>query len=241
MVKSLADMRVLLVGAGGLGCPAALALAAAGVGTLVLADDDEVDLTNLHRQVLFEPEDVGRHKVDAACQRLAAKFPRVRFEGKKTRFLPETAKQLSRDVDLVVEGSDNFPTKFLVADACALERKPVVHGAALRWHGTVLAVSAEGRPCYRCLFEDVPSGEAASCASAGVMGPVCGVIGALMADAAIAMLRGEPRGGVLVSFDGLALTRRTHRTRARATCPLCSETASPPVLERARYVVEGPC
>jgi adenylyltransferase/sulfurtransferase len=241
MVKALADVRVLLVGAGGLGCPSALALAAAGVGTLVIADDDEVDLTNLHRQVLFEPEDVGRHKVDAVCERLAAKFPETRFVGKKTRFLPETARDLTRDVDLVVEGSDNFPTKFLVSDACALERRAVVHGAALRWHGTVLSVSAEGRPCYRCLFEDVPAGEAASCASAGVMGPVCGVIGAFMADAAVALLRGEPRGGTLVSFDGLTMNRRTHRTRARAGCPSCGEGAPPVVLDRARYMAGGAC
>lgn len=240
-MKALEDTRVLLVGAGGLGCPAALALAAAGVGTLVVADDDEVDLTNLHRQVLFEPEDVGRHKVDAACERLAATFPKLRLVGKRTRFLPETARELTQDVDLVVEGSDNFPTKFLASDACALERKPVVHGAALRWHGTVLAVSAEGRPCYRCLFEDVPTGEAASCASAGVMGPVCGVVGALMADAALALLRGESRGGTLVSFDGLAMKRRTHVTRARASCPSCGETAPPVVLERSRYVAGGTC
>lgn len=236
---SLSSLHVLLVGVGGLGCPAAWALAEAGVGTLLLADDDEVDASNLHRQVLFGPADVGRDKVDAAVAALSARYPATAVVGHATRFLPSVAADLLDGVDVVVEGADNFATKFLVADACALARKPVVHGAALRWVGTALAVSAGGRPCYRCLFEDLPPGPAPSCADAGVMGPVCGVVGALMADLAL-RLAGAPDGvgvgGTLVSFDGKRLARRTTRVAARARCELCREGAPAPHLVTERYL-----
>ncbi len=234
------ELRVLLVGIGGLGCPAALALAEAGVGTLVIADDDEVDATNLHRQILFEEADVGLHKVDAAVAALARRYPETRFLPRKTRFLPHLALELLEGIDVVVEGSDNFPTKFLVADACALAQKPVVHGAALRWLGTVLAVGPRQRPCYRCIFEDLPPGDAPSCADAGVIGPVCGVVGALMADLALSLGgAGQARAavdGLLVTFDGKRLSRRSHHLRARAACELCGEGARGPELSPLRYV-----
>ncbi len=233
---SLSSLRVLLVGVGGLGCPTAWALAEAGVGTLLLADDDEVDASNLHRQILFGPADVGHDKVGAAVAALSGRYPAIRVVGHATRFLPGVAAELLDGADVVVEGADNFATKFLVADACALARKPVVHGAALRWLGTALAVSAVGRPCYRCLFEDLPPGPAPSCADAGVMGPVCGVVGALMADLALRLAASAEVGGTLVSFDGKGLVRRTTRVAARAGCELCREGAPPPRLTTERYL-----
>lgn len=229
-------LRVLVVGAGGLGCPAALALAGAGVGTLALADDDEVDAHNLHRQLLYRRADVGAPKVDAAKSELERRFPGLRVVAHATRFLPSTAEALLAEVDVVVEGADNFATKFLVADACARYQRPVVHGAALRWNGTVLAVSASRRPCYRCVFEDIPPGPAPSCATAGVMGPVCGVVGALMAEAALRLARvPSEEAGVLRSFDGKALETRTARMRARRSCRLCGDEAVPPRLVGSDY------
>jgi molybdopterin/thiamine biosynthesis adenylyltransferase len=231
---SFEGLRVLLVGVGGLGCPAALALAAAGVGSLALADDDEVDPSNLHRQILYSEADVGASKVRCATAVLTKRYPRLRVIEHETRFLPHVAEHLLRDVDVVVEGADNFATKFLVADACALYQKPVIHGAALQWQGTVLSVAREGRPCYRCVFEDLPAGPAPSCAEAGVMGPVCGVIGALMAEAALKLVRSD-RGGTFHSFDGKALRLRSHQVGPRPGCPLCGSAARRPSLDVSDY------
>ncbi len=233
---SFVGLRVLLVGAGGLSCPAALALAAAGVGTLAIADDDEVERSNLHRQILYSQADVGASKAQCAARALQMQFPHVAVIPHETRFLPHLAKQLLADVDLVVEGADNFATKFLVADACALYEKPVVHGAALRWVGTVLSVGPRGRPCYRCVFEDMPDGPSPSCADAGVMGPVCGIVGALMAEAAL-RLAGGGEGGALVSFDGKSLAMRTRAMRPRRDCRLCGAGADTPTLDASRYAV----
>lgn len=139
-------MKALVVGIGGLGCPAAIVLARAGVEVIGIADDDLVDVTNLHRQILFDERDVGRSKVQAAARRLAAIAPAVRVVTHETRLLPQNAIELVSAYDVVVEGSDNFATKFLAADAAAIAKKPIVHGAAVRWHGTALAVGAEGGP-----------------------------------------------------------------------------------------------
>jgi molybdopterin/thiamine biosynthesis adenylyltransferase len=231
----LAGSRVLVVGVGGLGCPAALALARAGVGTLGLADDDLVEATNLHRQILFREEDVGTPKVEAAASALLRLVPELRLERHRTRMLPHNAVELASRYDVVVEGSDNFPTKFLAADAARIARRTIVHGAAVRWHGTALVVGPSGGPCYRCLFEDVPRESAATCAEAGVVGPVVGVVAAVQADLAISVLRGEPVEGTLVTFDGKALATRRRLIPRRADCPLCSAARTIQRIDAARY------
>ncbi|HYJ10603.1 MAG TPA: ThiF family adenylyltransferase, partial [Polyangiaceae bacterium] len=175
--------RALVVGLGGLGCPVAGVLARVDELELWLCDDDLVDETNLHRQLLYREQDVGRHKLDAAehaLLELGVAPERLRLV--RSRLLPENARQLVREVDVVIEGADNFATKFLAADAAHLEARPIVHGAGIRFVATAWAVAAQGRPCYRCLFEDVPPGAQQNCSEAGVMGPVVGFCGALMAD-----------------------------------------------------------
>jgi molybdopterin/thiamine biosynthesis adenylyltransferase len=233
----LADKTALLIGIGGLGCPAAMALVDAGVGHLVLADDDQVDESNLPRQVLFGTGDVGRDKLDAAAEALLLRGAR-KLTKTRTRLLPENARELVRQADVIVEGSDNFATKFLAADASFLEGKPIVHGAGVRLHGTAWLVGASGRPCYRCLFEDVlPSESAPNCAEAGVLGPVVGILGALMADLALDALLGDrEREGQLYSFDGVPNRLRKIRLSPRKDCPLCGGSRSIQTIDEARYL-----
>ena len=228
---------VLLVGAGGIGAPAALALAAGGARAIRVVDDDRVELTNLHRQILFSEADVGRPKLEAFAAALGRRSPGVRIEPRPGRFLPATAAGLLEGVAVVVDATDNFASRFLIADACHLAAVPVVHAAAIRWRATVMAAPPAGRPCYRCLFEDLPAGPAPDCATAGVVGPVCGVAGALAADRALAVLAGRaPPYGLIATYDG-----RTDRLRAiavppRAGCPLCGDAATIASLDAARYV-----
>lgn len=232
----LAGSRVLVVGMGGLGCPAAVALARAGVGTIGLADDDVVDASNLHRQILFREEDVGAPKVEAAASALLRIAPDLRIERHATRMLPRNAVELAVRYDVVVEGSDNFPTKFLAADACRIAKRMLVHGGAVRWHGTALAVGPNGGPCYRCLFEDVPRGaDAPNCAEAGVVGPVVGIVAAVQADLAISFLTGADVAGTLFTFDGKTLASRRRRLARRADCPLCGDARSIQRIDAARY------
>jgi molybdopterin/thiamine biosynthesis adenylyltransferase len=232
------ESRVLLVGLGGLGCPAALALVHAGVAELVLCDDDVVDEGNLHRQILYGPADVGKDKLVAAQSSLsaAAEHSGTHLTAMPGRFLPENARELVRGVDLVIEGADNFATKFLVADAAHIERRPVVHGAGIRWVGTAWAVAPGGQPCYRCLFEDVPVGPQASCDSAGVMGPVVGVVGAMMAELALRIAAGRPTYSELWSFDGKRDALRKVLVPARASCALCGSASSIHDTDESRYL-----
>ncbi len=242
--SDLKSRSVLIVGLGGLGCPAALSLARAGVGRLVLCDDDRVDESNLHRQILFSRSDVGRDKLeagrDALLQHGAGEVELVR-----SRLLPENSRELVRGVDCVVEGADNFATKFLAADSCFLESKPIVHGACVRFVGTAWSIGPEGRPCYRCLFEDLlPDEIAPNCSGAGVFGPVVGVVGALMADLALDSLLGEPdRRGKVFSFDGRRQLLRATPVSPRPRCPLCSSDREAPrisAITRALYTSAGP-
>jgi len=222
----------LLIGAGGLGCPAALALARSGVA-LTIVDDDRVDETNLHRQVLFRDEDGGADKAERAAARLAELTEVRAVHG---RFLPHTAGDLLEGVDVVVEGADNFATKFLAADACAIHRVPLVQAGAVRWSGWALATRNERphRACLRCVFEDVPAGHVETCAEAGVVGPVVGVLGALEAVLALRILRGDDPGGLLYSYRALDGVLRRSRVRARAECPHANETIQD--LDAARYL-----
>lgn len=227
---------VLLVGAGGIGAPAAIALAEAGVEELAIADDDLIELGNLHRQILFSDADVGAHKIDAIVAALRARTPRLVVRPIRERALPDSALGLIGGAAVVVDACDNFATRFLLADACALAEVPVVHAAAVRWKATVMAVGARGRPCYRCLFEDLPEGPAPDCATAGVVGPVCGVAGALAADAALRLLAGDASVlGRVLTYDGLGDVLRAAPVRARAGCPLCGERRVIRSLDPARY------
>lgn len=232
--------RVLLVGIGGLGCPAAIALAGA-LGpndVLGIADDDEVDASNLHRQILFGEADIGMPKVAAAMRALSPYA--VQLVAHETRLLPTNAVELVKQYDVVVEGSDNFATKFLTADACRLAERPVVHAAAVRWHGTALAVGPNGGPCYRCLFEDVPLENAPNCAEAGVIGPMVGVVAAVQADMALSLLANQPITGELFTFDGKTLAHRRRKVARRKDCPLCGDAKLIRDIEANRYV-EGVC
>lgn len=230
-----AHARVLVVGLGGLGCPAALALARAGVGSIGLCDDDRVERSNLHRQILFADADAeaGVHKVDAAVRALGALVPGVTLQAYKKRLLPKNAVDMVRGHDVVLEGADNYATKFLAADACALAGVPVVHASAVRWVGTVLAVGGAGGPCYRCLFEDVPAEEGEGCAQAGVMGPVVGIVAAVQADLALALIDGRAVAGELVTFDGRTDELRRRSLARRSDCALCGRP------QRIRHIDAG--
>jgi molybdopterin/thiamine biosynthesis adenylyltransferase len=236
-VRERRDARVLVVGVGGLGCPALLALVHAGVRRLALCDDDVVDRTNLHRQILFADADVGEPKLHAAARALRRITPDVGVVLHETRMLPGNAVDLAREADMVLEGSDNFATKFLAADACALAGVPVVHASAVRWVGTAMAVGATGQPCYRCVFEDVlPDGDAPNCAEAGVMGPMVGVVAAAQVDLALALLDGRPAAGTLVTFDGRTGALRRRTVPRRQGCPLCGAAPRIRIIDPASYV-----
>ena len=219
--QKLAAARVLIVGAGGLGSPAALYLAAAGVGALGLADDDLVGLSNLQRQVLYETGEVGRPKVEAARERLERLNPDVRVTPHALRVTTENAGELVAGYDLVLDGTDDFDTRFAVNAAAVAVRRPLVSGAVARWSGQVGVF--HGRPCYRCLVPGPPP-DAETCARVGVVGALTGVVGSLMAMEAIKLLAGagDPLSGRLLVYDGLAGTAHTARIAADPGCPVCA-------------------
>jgi molybdopterin/thiamine biosynthesis adenylyltransferase len=233
---------IVLIGAGGIGAPAAIALAAAGAGPIVVADDDRVEISNLHRQILFGDADVGRPKLEAFADALARRFPGVRVEPRPGRARPDTALGLVRGARVVIDATDNFPTRFLLADACAIAGVPVVHAAAVRWSATVMAARPEGAPCYRCLFEDLPEGDAPDCATAGVVGPVCGVAGAIAADRALRAIAGDASAfGHVVTFDGRRDHLRAVPVRPREGCPLCGPGRAIVDLDPVRYQPRTTC
>jgi molybdopterin/thiamine biosynthesis adenylyltransferase len=228
--------RALIVGLGGLGCPVVSVLARAENLELWLCDDDQVDASNLHRQLLYADDDVGQDKLDAAERALLeAGVAPERLRLVRSRLLPENARELVRQVDVVIEGADNFATKFLAADASHLEARPVVHGAGVRFVATAWAVAAHGAPCYRCLFEDVPPGAQAGCSEAGVMAPVVGFCGALMADLALRVLGGDDTAfGSLYTYDGQRDLLRRVEVSPRSDCPLCG-TSQITEIDESRY------
>ncbi len=231
------EARALVVGAGGLGSPAARLLARAGVGTIAIADDDRVELSNLHRQVLHRTADAGRDKVDSAADALRRLAPAVEVIAIRRRVDAGSALGLVRGFHVVLDGSDNFATKFLVNDACVLAGVPFVHAAAVRWGGQLLAVAA-GAPCYRCLFEELPPAlEGTSCREAGIVGPVVGVIGALQAEAALALLDGAANAtdlSSLIIYDGLTGSTRRVRFARNPHCRACGQRAFT-ALDPAEY------
>jgi len=231
---------VLLIGAGGLGCGAALALAAGGARELVVVDDDRVDESNLHRQVLHTEAAVGTLKVESLARSLGTRVPGMKVTPVVGRFDAASARRLVADAEVIVDGSDNLATKFLANDAAVLGARPLVHGAAVATGGQLLTVPAGGRPCYRCLFEELPAPDASapSCAEAGVLGPVPGVIGALQATEALRILRGESPtfSGRLIRYDSPLMTFRAVRFRANPTCRVCGESPSIISLVASEYV-----
>jgi molybdopterin/thiamine biosynthesis adenylyltransferase/rhodanese-related sulfurtransferase/molybdopterin converting factor small subunit len=224
--RKLKAARVLTIGAGGLGSPLGLYLAAAGVGTLGMVDFDVVDESNLHRQVLFGRSSVGRPKIQAAVDRLRDINPHIDVVPHEVRLDSSNALELFRDYDIVVDGTDNFPTRYLVNDACVLLGKPNVYGSIFRFEGQVSVFWGARGPCYRCLFpEPPPPGLVPSCAEGGVLGVLPGIIGSLQANEVIKLIvgAGEPLIGRLVLFDALRLKFRELKLRKNPDCPICSE------------------
>jgi len=223
--RRLKAASVLVVGAGGLGSPLALYLAAAGVGRLGIVDFDRVDRSNLQRQLLFGEGDVGRGKVEAAAARLREVNPHVRVDRHATRLTAANALELLREYDVVADGSDNFATRYLVNDACVLLGKPDVWGAVQRFEGQLAVFDATRGPCYRCLFpEPPPPGTVPSCAEAGVLGVLPGIVGLLQANEVLKLVLGigEPLIGRFLVFDALRMRFRELALRKSAHCPLCS-------------------
>jgi sulfur-carrier protein adenylyltransferase/sulfurtransferase len=224
--KRLKASRVLCVGAGGLGSPLALYLAAAGVGTIGLVDFDEVDASNLQRQILHGTKDIGRAKLESATDRLGDVNPHVRVVPHPVRLTAENALQLLAGYDVVVDGTDNFPTRYLVNDACVLLGIPNVYGSVFRWEGQLSVFGAPGGPCYRCLFrEPPPPGLVPNCAEGGVLGVLPGIIGSLQAMETIKLLlgAGESMSGRLLIFDALEMSWREVGLRRNPECPVCGD------------------
>lgn len=234
--ERLKASSVLCIGAGGLGSPILLYLAAAGVGHIGIVDADRVDVTNLQRQIVHGTAMVDELKTDSARQRLQDINPFVTVETYPTRLTSENARAILSDYDVIVDGSDNFPTRYLVNDACILLGKPLVYGAIYRFEGQASVFGTPNGPCYRCLFPKPPGpGEAPSCAEAGVLGVLPGIIGCIQANEALKLLLGigEPLAGRLLLFDALAMRFRDLNIRKRADCPVCGE--NPTIRELIDY------
>ena len=223
--RKLLNSRVLLIGAGGLGSPVALYLAAAGVGTLGIVDFDVVDLSNLQRQILHHGHDVGRLKVQSAVDTIGDLNPDVKVIPYPEALSSENVRRIFGDFDVVVNGCDNFPTRYLVNDACVFLGKPMVDGSIFKFEGQA-TVFLPGHGCYRCLYPaPPPPGVVPSCAEAGVLGVVCGVIASIQGVETIKLLLGlgEPLVGRLVFFDALAMEFRQVRYRRDLACPVCGD------------------
>lgn len=222
----LKKAKVVMVGSGGLGAPLGLYLAAAGVGRLGIVDFDTVDFTNLQRQVTFGTSDVGRKKLEAARERLSNLNPEIQIDTFETRLTSDNALDILRDYDIVVDGTDNFPTRYLVNDACVLLGKPNVYGSIFRFEGQASIFGYPGGPCYRCLYpEPPPPGLVPSCAEGGVLGVLPGIIGCIQAMETIKLIigKGEPLVGRLLLFDALGMRFRELKLRKNPECPVCGE------------------
>lgn len=233
--RKLLDARVLLVGAGGLGSPAALYLAAAGVGTLGIVDFDQVDLSNLQRQILHHGHDVGRLKVESASESIHDINPDVKVIQHPVQLSSENIMELIDNYDVILDGSDNFPTRYLINDACFMAGKPNVHGSIFLFEGQA-TVFLPGKGCYRCLFPTPPPpGLVPNCAEAGVLGVLPGIIGTIQAIETIKLILGlgDSLAGRLLLFDALAMEFREVRLKRDANCPVCGD--NPTITELVDY------
>src|SRR5215467_13350117 len=224
--KKLKAAKVLLVGTGGLGAPLGLYLAAAGIGKIGLVDFDVVDFTNLQRQVIHATKDVGRNKIDSAAEKMQAINPHLQIVKHEVALSSENALEILKDYDYVVDGTDNFPTRYLVNDACVLLGKPNVYGSIFRFEGQSTVFAYEGGPCYRCLYpEPPPPGLVPSCAEGGVLGILPGTIGLIQATETVKLILGigEPLIGRLMLYDALGMRFRELRLRKNPDCPMCGE------------------
>ena len=222
----LKQAKVLCIGTGGLGAPLGLYLAAAGVGRIGLVDFDTVDFTNLQRQVLFGTSDVGRPKIEAAAEHLRNLNPTIQIDTFETRLTSENALDLFKDYDIIVDGTDNFPTRYLVNDACVLLGKPNVYGSIFRFEGQITIFGAPGGPCYRCLYpEPPPPGLVPSCAEGGVLGVLPGIVGTIQAAETLKLIigKGDPLIGRLLLFDALGMKFRELKLRKNPECPVCGD------------------
>lgn len=224
--KKIAKSRMLIVGAGGLGSPAALYLAAAGAGTIGLIDSDVADLSNLQRQILHHTPDLGRSKVVSGKEKIQALNPDVNVVMHEDRLVAKNALELIRGYDVVIDGVDNFPAKFLINDACFFADKPLVHGGILRFDGRVFTIIPKKSACYRCVFKNPPPpGLVASCQEAGVIGVLAGIIGTIQATEALKLVLGigRPLTDRMLDFDARRTSFREIKTKRNPDCPLCGE------------------
>ena len=228
--KKLLEAKVLIIGAGGLGAPAAMYLAAAGVGTIGIADADEVDLSNLQRQIIHGTADVGKAKVQSAAETIAQMNPDVKVNTYRIFVNSTNIRELVREYDFVIDGTDNFPAKFLINDACVMEKKPFSHAGIIRFKGQLMTYVPGQGPCYRCVFRNPPPKDAVpTCKQAGVIGAMGGVIGSLQAMEAVKFIigKGELLTGNLLTYS--ALTNDFHKIKlppADGTCPVCGKNPS---------------
>ncbi|SHH66167.1 Molybdopterin or thiamine biosynthesis adenylyltransferase [Sporobacter termitidis DSM 10068] len=238
--KKLLESKVLIIGAGGLGAPAALYLAAAGVGTIGIADADEVDLSNLQRQVIHTTLDLGKAKVQSARETMEAVNPDVRVRAYQTFVAADNIMELVRDYDFVIDGTDNFPAKFLINDACVLAKKPFSHAGIIRFRGQLMTYVPGQGPCYRCVFKAPPPPDAVpTCRQAGVIGAMGGVIGSLQAMEAIKYIvgKGELLTGALLTYDALTMEFRKIKLPGNGSCAVCGQ--NPTILKPFDYEQAG--
>lgn len=234
--KKILNAKVFIVGAGGLGCPVGYYLAAAGVGTIGMIDNDTVELSNLQRQIAHNTKKIGVHKVDSAKDTFEALNPDVKVIGIKERISKDNILDLIKDYDIVVDGSDNFPTRYLVNDACVILKKPLVSGAILKFEGQVTTILPGEGHCYRCLFEEMPPpGLVPSCQEAGVLGAITGVVGALQATEVLKLIlgKGDILKNTLLIYDALKVNFRRVKVPKNPDCPVCSE--NPTITELQDY------
>lgn len=224
--KKISEAKVLMVGAGGLGCPVGYYLAAAGVGTIAIVDNDEVELSNLQRQIAHSVKTLGVNKAESAKQTFESLNPDVNVITVKERINSSNILDLMKDYDIVVDGTDNFPTRYLINDACVMLKKPLVSGAILRFEGQVTTILPGEGPCYRCLFEEPPpAGLVPSCQEAGVLGVLPGVIGALQATEVLKLIlgKGKSLSGSLLIYDAMRVDFRKVKIPKNEDCPICGK------------------